>query len=517
MKIEGKEHLGRLFTVFVFLVISVAGIAFSIYLFSIANDVYTYLIAVLFFLLSLTSSFFNLLTSYWYYKSAYFPKYLEDLRKKLKPVRTYPTVAVVMPTHDEEVEMIGRNITELAKMDYPKDKLRVYLLNDSNDHRMKTQLQAICEKRGVTFIYRDTNAGFKAGALNNFLKYSDEEFVAIFDADEFLTNKKFVRDLVPYFQDPQIAYVQTEKKYAKGTFFSDSVDISDSFFYKFIESARSMGNTATFAGSCGMIRRSALDKIGGIPEYAVEDTFFSFESGMNNYRGLYIPNVYALGSPINTFSKLVKQQWRYSYGHTEFIEYMLKRKGTGRKALSKKVDYLAHGLGLNYLSLVLIAFTAISIAIIFSYLPVFNMSLLKFLFTNRLSLDIEIFCGLAFFLSMIAPMVLSKVYYDSFSKGFMVFLLNYALAFVRTKATLTALFSFPKQKDHSWTWKHNKESSSIGLGMAFKKARTEVTFASGLMALSVLALAQYNLIGGLWLGWYSIMYFLSPLFFYVYG
>ena len=81
MKIEGKEHLGRLFTVFVFLVISVAGIAFSIYLFSIANDVYTYMIAVLFFLLSLTSSFFNLLTSYWYYKSAYFPKYLEDLRK----------------------------------------------------------------------------------------------------------------------------------------------------------------------------------------------------------------------------------------------------------------------------------------------------------------------------------------------------------------------------------------------------------------------------------------------------
>jgi cellulose synthase (UDP-forming) len=88
-----------------------------------------------------------------------------------------------------------------------------------------------------------------------------------------------------------------------------------------VQPSRALNNTAIFAGSCGLIRRSALDKIGGFPEYIIEDTFFSFESDMHNYTSIYIPKVYAYGKPITTFTELVKQQWRYNYGDTQFMMY----------------------------------------------------------------------------------------------------------------------------------------------------------------------------------------------------
>ena len=67
---------------------------------------------------------------------------------------------------------------------------------------------------GRTILYTCTGMigqGFKAGNLNNMLKHSKEEFIAVFDYDEYLTNKNFLTDLIPFFQDKKVGYVQTEK------------------------------------------------------------------------------------------------------------------------------------------------------------------------------------------------------------------------------------------------------------------------------------------------------------------
>ena len=274
-----------------------------------------------------------------------------------------------------------------------------------------------------------------------------------------------------------------------------------------------MDNTAIFSGSCGVIRRSVLDEVGGFPTYAIEDTFFSLESDLRGYRGFYLPKIYAYGQPIMTFSKLVRQQWRYNYGDTQFISYFFKKKGFKKKQLFPTLNYMAHGFGLNYLSVILILFTIISTAIVFSALPFAHIGIQLISLTNITPLEIAELLGLfAFLLSMFAPAILTKIYFGSFKKGVMVFLLNYALAFVRAKAAIAAIFG----KGEKLEW-HNNYKNEKGMLAVMDKAKVEVGFVAILVVLGVIALMKLNVSGGVWLLWYGGMYSLTPLFFYKYG
>ena len=508
-----REYVGRLLTVIIFLTLSVAGFGFSVYLFFVARTVLLYVIAIAFLFLSIVSGFFNVMASYWYFKSFNYEKYVERITKSLKPMKAYPTVSVVIPTHDENTAMIRKNVSRLKSMKYPKNRMHIFVLNDSANQKTRKELESICKELKVRFIYRDTNKGFKAGAINNFLKYSKDEFVAIFDADEYLMDNNFLLDTTPYFQDSKIAYVQSEKRYRKGTFFSDSVDIFDAFFFKFIETSRAIDHTAIFSGSCGVIRRSVINAVGGMPEYAIEDTFFSLESDLKGNVGFYLPKVYALGEPISTFSKLMKQQWRYNFGDTQFILYYLGKKERKAKDMMSKINYMAHGFGLNYLSIMLILFTILSTAIVFSSLQFAHINLSLFSITHFNPLEIAELLGLfAFLLSMFAPAILTKIYFKSFKKGIMVFLLNYALAFVRTKAAISVFFG--KEKRLNWTSKSDAKPSMLNV---LGKTKVEVAFVIIMAALGIFALSRYNIAGGIWLIWYGTMYSLTTIFLYKYG
>ncbi len=504
---------GRILTVLLFIILSIAGIGFSVYLFYVAVNLYTYLLATAFAILSVVAAIFNIHASVWYYRSFLYDDYLDGIKSKLKPVSRFPTVTVAIPAYNEDPKMVGANLKELLKINYPRNKLEVYLLDDSTDAKVAKGLKGIATKYGINYIHRAKRDGFKAGALNNMLKHSKGEFLAIFDSDERIIDRNFLVDLLPYFDDEKISYIQTEKRYSKGNFFSDSVDIFDAFFFKFIQPARALNNTAVFAGSCGLIRRSALDKIGGFPEYIIEDTFFSFESDMHNYKSLYVPKVYALGRPIKTFTDLLKQQWRYNYGDTQFIGYFFKRKGFTKGSPLSNMDYIAHGFGLNYLSIVLILFTLISIGIVFSNVPFAHIKIAALLTENNLSWDLELLGFFAFSLSLLTPVILTKIYFKSWSKGLMVFFLNYALAFVRTKAAIAAFINM----NPGANWNRLKPKNSNGIFYQIYKTKTEIVFASIMFVLAYVALSEANIAGGIWLTWYGFLYMLATVFLFKYG
>ena len=512
--LSNRRFLGRWLTVLLFSVLSVAGIAFSVYLMFIANSFGLYLLAAAFTCLSVIAGFFNLYASVLYYRSYLYDGYLARIKSTLKPIRRFPTVALAVPIYNEEADMVDRNVASLLTMRYPKDKIKVYMLDDSTDQSIRKKMVAIAKKYHVQYLHREDRKGFKAGAVNNMLKHSKEEYVAIFDSDERLVNPNFLLDTIPYFDLGNVSYVQTIKKYDKGTFFSGAVDIFDAFFFNFIQPARALNNTAIFAGSCGVISRKALDEIGGLPEYIIEDTFFSFESDSHNYQSLYVPEVYALGRPVKTFTELAKQQWRYNYGDTQFISYFIKKKGFTKRTPLSNMDYITHGFGLNYLSVILILFTLVSIGIVFSAVPLAHINLATFFTQNTLSIDLECLGFFAFTLSLLTPVLLTKVYFGSLSKGFMVFLLNYALAFVRAKAAIATLFN----KNPGFHWNRLKvNNGQRGLLFAVSNTKTEIVFASTMFVLSFLALSQSDLSGCIWLIWYGILYLLATIFLHKYG
>ncbi len=506
----------RIFTVMLFLTLALSGAAFAAYMLATATDVITLLLAVAFLMLALVSGFFNVTSAMLYYRSYFYYRRIREINGRLRTLRSFPTVAVVVPVYNENAEMVERNLHRLKEMDYPKEKMKFYLLDDSTNEGTVASLRDFSERNGVSFIHRDNRAGFKAGAFNNMLKYSSEELIAIFDADEYLTDRRFLRELAPYFADTQLAYVQTRKSSFNGTFFSDSVKLFDDFFFTFIQPARAFNNTAIFAGSCGMIRRSALDKVGGFPEYVVEDTFFSFEVDVNNYRGLYIPKIYAYGMPITTFTALARQQWRYNYGDTQFLGYFFKKlmtKEVRLKSRISKVDYVTHGFGLNYLSVMLVLSTIVSVLIVFSNFSFAHMSLMQILRASNMQQSIELFGFAAFLLSLLVPVILTKVYFKSVSRGMMLFVLNFSLAIVRFKAAIAAVLG----ADPAMHWHRSEDRSRRSVSFSVFNTPTELGFASLILASGYVALYFNNLAGSLWLAWYGMMYLAATMLIYRYG
>lgn len=513
-----KKSTLRLFVVSLFVMLTISGLIFSLYLVYFgAHTLYTYALAGFFIVLTTVSGFFNIFIAYSYYRSSFYNEYLEGIKRYLKPLTKYPTVAIVMPVYNEDSATVKRNMLRLMQMKYQSNKMKFYLLDDSTIKDINNDLRKFSDSNNIVYIHRDERKGFKAGALNNMLKLSKEEYVALFDYDEYLTNQNFLIDLLPYFEDKNLSYIQTEKRYFKGSFFSDTVDLFDAFFFKFVQPSRALNNTAIFAGSCGVIRRSALNKIGGFPEYIIEDTFFSFESDMHNYTSIYLPKVYAYGKPITTFTELVKQQWRYNYGDTQFMMYYWDRMNSPsvkNRPLLSKIDYITHGLGMNYVSIILILFTLLSIFVIFAAVPPSQVSVNQLLEAHYITTTMEILGIGTFVVSIIAPMVLTKLHFKSLRKGFMVFMLNFGLSFIRTRAAIAALTS----SSPSSGWQKGDKQSPAGMALrTIRNSFSEISFSSLLLLLSVFALIANNIYGAAWLLWYGLLYASTFVLFYKYG
>jgi hypothetical protein len=98
-----------------------------------------------------------------------------------------------------------------------------------------------------------------------------------------------------------------------------------------------------------------------------------------------------------------------------------------------------------------------------------------------------------------------------------VFLLNYALAFVRAKAAIAAIVD--RNKAFRWTSTASMAvaSKKNSIMAAISKTKVEVGFVILLAVLRIVALVKLNISGGVWLLWYAGMYSLATVFFYKYG
>ena len=504
----------RLLTVVLFLVLAIAGIGFSLYLIYISTNPYMYVLSISFTILAVVAGIFNIFASLSYYRSFFYSKYLKKISEGLRMPSIIPSVGIIMPVYNENPKIVKKNLLRLKKIHYPSNKFNVYLSDNSTNLDIANELGAFCKKNNIRYVHRTERKGFKAGTLNNALKHAKEEFIAIFDYDEYLVNLDFLTDIIPYFNDQKMAYVQTEKSYfGSKTIFGQSVSLFDKFFFNFIQPARALNNTAIFAGSCGIIRRSVIEQNGGFPEYVIEDTFFSFLSDVQGYKSIYIPKVYAFGKPIRSFTELARQQWRYNYGDTQFLGFFYKNKEKKKLSFFSHIDYITHGFGLNYISVILILFTIVSVLIVFSPIHFISLTQAQFLSPSYIGLDLEVFGSIAFILSLVTPIIITKIYFNSIKKGIMIFLLNFSLAVIRTKAAIAALLN----KNPASKWNRQKRVVKNNLPFAIANTKIELSIAIVLIVLAVLAVYNKNVFGGIWLTWYAVLYMITTILFYKYG
>ena len=179
-----------------------------------------------------------------------------------------PFVTVQLPLYNE-LYVVERLIDAVAKLDYPKDKFEIQLLDDSNDETLNIVARKVTEYKEKGFqIYqykRRDRTGYKAGALVEGTKKAKGEFIAIFDAD-FLPNPQFLKETIPYFQDEKIGVVQTRwehinKNYSLLTRLQ-AFGLDAHFTVE--QTGRNVGNHfINFNGTAGVWRKSCIEDAGG--------------------------------------------------------------------------------------------------------------------------------------------------------------------------------------------------------------------------------------------------------------
>jgi len=235
-----------------------------------------------------------------------------------------PLVAIQVPTYNEPVDVVSATLESLQALDYPNYLVQV-VDNNTKDPTVWRPLEALCQRLGprFQFMHLEDWPGYKAGALNEATRRlpPEVEVVAIVDAD-YVVDPGFLRDTAGHFADPRVAFVQTpqnyrdweDDSYLRGLFYSYK------YFFDVTMPARANRNAIIFAGTMGLIRRSALEGIGGWnPDTVTEDAEASLRILGAGFTGVYVPQAYGSGLMPLTFDGLKKQRFRWALGGVQIM------------------------------------------------------------------------------------------------------------------------------------------------------------------------------------------------------
>jgi cellulose synthase/poly-beta-1,6-N-acetylglucosamine synthase-like glycosyltransferase len=242
-----------------------------------------------------------------------------------QPVSGYtPKVSLQVPAYNEPIEVVETTLRTLAKMNYPNFEV-LLIDNNTPDESTWRPLEKLCRELGPNFkcLHLDKWPGYKSGALNFALTQTapDAEIIAIIDAD-YLVQPEYLSELVPYFTDPKIAFLQTPQDYRdyKGNPFLEACYDAYKYFFEVSMPSRNEHNAIIFCGTMGLIRKSVVQEIGGWDEWCItEDAEASLRILKLGYKSIYINQSYGHGiMPLN-FEGLKKQRFRWCFGGIQVL------------------------------------------------------------------------------------------------------------------------------------------------------------------------------------------------------
>ncbi len=243
------------------------------------------------------------------------------LERKPVPIRRYPAVDIFVTVVNEPLSILRRTLVGCINQDYPKDRVRVYVLDDGQ----RDDVKALAESMECGYIRRADRRHAKAGNLNHALQMTAGEIVAIFDVDHVPTNA-FLKETIGFFQDTKVAFVQTPHHFYNPDIFQKNLQLEgvlkneQALFYRVLQAGRDHHNSAFFAGSCGLFRRRALMEVGGFrTETVTEDIHTSMVVHAKGYRSCYLNKVLAAGLMPETFENSMKQRIRWAMGHVQIL------------------------------------------------------------------------------------------------------------------------------------------------------------------------------------------------------
>ncbi|KAI4352693.1 hypothetical protein L6164_006917 [Bauhinia variegata] len=282
--------------------------------------------------------------------------------KKIKPTieedaydiedpSSFPMVLVQIPMCNER-EVYAQSIGAACQLDWPKDRLLIQVLDDSDDATVQLLIKdevSSWKEKGVNIIYRHRliRTGYKAGNLKSAMAcdyVKDYEFVAIFDAD-FQPNPDFLKQTIPHFKGkPDLGLVQARWSFVNKdeNLLTRLQNINLCFHFEVEQQVNGhFLNFFGFNGTAGVWRIKALEDSGGwLERTTVEDMDIAVRAHLNGWKFIFLNDVKVLCELPEFYEAYKKQQHRWHSGPMQLFRLCLPAIITSKISVGKKANLI---------------------------------------------------------------------------------------------------------------------------------------------------------------------------------
>ena len=252
----------------------------------------------------------------------YYLTFLSVRRKEVLTTKEMgtPSVTIQLPIYNEKY-VAKRLVDAVCGLDYPKDKMKIMILDDSDDDTVELLAKEVnyYKKQGyqIEHIRRGTRKGYKAGALKYAMQITDTEYVAIFDAD-FIPPKWFLKRAIPHFSKPNIGLIQCRWGHVNENYSSITQVQALSLDFHFLIEQKAKSNShlfMNFNGTAGIWKRDCIDDAGGWHTATlVEDLDLSYRAQMKGWKCVFLPDIVVDAELPVQMNGAKRQQFRWAKG-----------------------------------------------------------------------------------------------------------------------------------------------------------------------------------------------------------
>lgn len=259
-----------------------------------------------------------------------------------------PLVTIQLPIFNE-MYVVERLLDNITKLDYPKDKMEIQVLDDSTDESSLIASNKVNHYKELGFdihyIHRTDRSGYKAGALKEGTKVCKGDFIAIFDAD-FLPRPDFLKKSMAYFNSPEIGVVQTRWEHINEDYsLLTKLQAFQLNVHFTVEQAgrNAAGHFLQFNGTAGIWRKACIDDAGGWhSDTLTEDLDLSYRAQLKGWKIKYAENISCPAELPAEMYGLKSQQFRWMKGGAENSRKLMPVILKSKLSMSTKFHALMH-------------------------------------------------------------------------------------------------------------------------------------------------------------------------------
>ncbi|EMZ5447536.1 UDP-forming cellulose synthase catalytic subunit [Providencia stuartii] len=267
-----------------------------------------------------------------------------------KDTSLWPTVDLFIPTYNESIDIVKDTALAAQCIEYPKDKLKIYILDDGK----RDAFRQLAEDIQVGYMIRPDNNHAKAGNLNHALTKTHGELICIFDCDHVATRVFLQATVGAFLVDEKLALIQTPHYFYSKDPFERNLSAAKraphegALFYGPVQQGNDNWNAAFFCGSCAVIRRSALKETNGFAvETVTEDAHTALKLQRKGWNTAFLDIPLSAGLATKRLTLHINQRIRWARGMTQIFRVDNPLLGKGL-TFTQRICYLNAMLHFQY-------------------------------------------------------------------------------------------------------------------------------------------------------------------------